>query len=88
MRWKADYPAHANQVMSDTPRTDSIPRNGAFHHYRVEDVISLCGEMERALRNLMPFVLDEYYPDCAMPKFKAAVEAALSLTSEPPKESP
>lgn len=30
-----------------TPLTDAIPRNGAFHHYRVEDVLKECRSLER-----------------------------------------
>ena len=33
--------------MGDTPRTDAIPRNAPFHHYRVEDVLDLCRQLER-----------------------------------------
>ena len=34
---------------TDTPRTDAIPRNGAFNHYRVEDVLDLARTLEREL---------------------------------------
>lgn len=39
---------------------------------------------ESALRDLMPFVLEDYYGDCATPKFKAAVERAKILTASDP----
>lgn len=32
-----------------------------------------------ALRNLLPFVLEDYFPDCATVEYKAAVEAAKAL---------
>lgn len=35
-----------------------------------------------ALAALMPFVLDDYYPDCATPEFKEAVEKAKGLLGE------
>lgn len=47
--------------MSDTPENDAIAR---------------AEKLEAALRTLMPFVLDEYYPDCATQEYKAAVELA------------
>jgi len=31
------------------------------------------------LTNLMPFVLDDYYPNCATPAYRQAVEAAKAL---------
>jgi len=35
-----------------------------------------------ALRNLMPFVLEDYYEDMALPDFRAAVEAAKKVIDE------
>lgn len=35
--------------MSDTPRTDAIPRRGAFYHYVVDDVLDLARQLEREL---------------------------------------
>lgn len=71
---------------SDTPRTDwaeavwsdTIPAN----HLPSVDA-EFCRKLEREsdrrlkiLRDLMPFVLEGYYPECATQEFKAAVEAA------------
>lgn len=36
-----------------------------------------------ALRTLISFALEYYYPDCAMPAFKAAIEAAQKVLSHP-----
>lgn len=33
--------------MNDTPRTNSIPRRGPFHHYVVEDVLEHARQLER-----------------------------------------
>lgn len=40
-------------------------------------------ESLKALRDLMPFVLDDYYPNCATPDYKSAVEAAKKVCNEP-----
>ena len=41
-----------------------------------------CAELQTVLSNLMPFVLEDYYPDCATPAFKEAVENAKALCDE------
>lgn len=40
-------------------------------------------ELEQALGDLMPFVLDDYMPDFATPAFKAAVEKARAALRNP-----
>ncbi len=35
--------------------------------------------LKKALSDLMPFVLEDYYPDCATPEFVSAVETAKEL---------
>jgi hypothetical protein len=48
-----------------------------YKEYR-DSVALLCGEigsMGAALGNLQPFVMEDYYPNCCTPPFKAAVEA-------------
>jgi hypothetical protein len=37
-------------------------------------------KLQTALGDLMPYVLEDYYPNCATPGYKAAVEAAKALT--------
>ena len=37
-------------------------------------------KLQTALCDLMPYVLEDYYPNCATPGYKAAVEAAKALT--------
>lgn len=77
--------------MSDTPRTDKASfsaDSGTADDYSPECVTAdFARELERenaklltALRNLMPFVLEDYYPNCATPSYKAAVEAAKAIT--------
>lgn len=38
--------------------------------------------IEAVLANLMPFVLEDYHPNCATLEFRSAVEAALSATGQ------
>ncbi len=38
----------------------------------------------RALADLMPFVLEDYYPDMATAPFRAAVEAAKAVIAQKP----
>ena len=36
-------------AQTETPRTDGIPQNGAFHHWRMENVFAMCRTLEREL---------------------------------------
>lgn len=50
------------------------------------DIRAMKKEVENiraALSELMPFVLEEYYPNCATEPYKKAVERAKSLISVP-----
>jgi hypothetical protein len=45
-------------------------------------LIAAAAEIEllrKVLSDLMPFVLEDYYPNCATPAYKAAVEAAIAI---------
>lgn len=35
--------------------------------------------LEQTIRSLLPFVLEEHYPNCATPNYKKAVESAKTL---------
>ena len=47
----------------------------------IKDVIDLQNdarsELVSVLKALMPFVMEDYYPNCAAPEYKKAVEAAI-----------
>ena len=75
--------------MTDTPRTDNV----CEHNY-TDAIIRFARELERevvqitkerdeikkTLADLMPYVLDDYYPRYATPGFKAAVESAVKAS--------
>jgi len=42
------------------------------------------GALERALKDLLPFVLEEYFPDMATPRYREAVEAAMIAVGQDP----
>lgn len=44
--------------------------------------------LEQTLRSLMPFVLEEHYPNCATPNYNKAVEAAKNLVSRNEPQDP
>ncbi len=56
-------------MTAQTPRTDAVEPDGV-----PEDVLSLCRQFEAALRAIAPFVLEDYYENCATAAFKRAVE--------------
>ena len=39
-------------------------------------------ECKAALQKLMPFILEDYYPNCATSEYKAAVEQALMVINK------
>jgi len=41
-----------------------------------------CNEARAALKELMPFVLEDYYPACAMPAYVHAVERAKACIAD------
>lgn len=67
----------------ETPETDAELERSlrACHSYScgpdfardLERKLAMCRD---ALRELMPFVIETYYPECATPEFKSAVENA------------
>ena len=73
-------------MSTETPRTEALLSGFAMCSdaiTRHDGFSKLCRQLElesarrlKILRDLMPFVLEGYYPECATPEFKAAVEAA------------
>jgi len=66
----------------ETPETDAIWKNNGniLEHARdLERRLAMCRD---ALKELMPFVLETYYPECATSEFKSAVENAKETLKE------
>ena len=81
-----------------TPETDKlhdefIADDTMPHLFAYQRAVEKSEDLERklamcrdALRELMPFVLETYYPECATPVFKSAVEnAQKALKATEPK---
>lgn len=75
-----------SEVAPDHPALKAKPPSyGVWQmlRLRLNEVTKERDELLKALRDLIPFVLDDYYPNCATPDYKSAVEAAKKVCNEP-----
>ncbi len=61
---------------ADREYTEQVHAAMAALHSEIEKLTRANTITKSALANLMPFVLEDYYPNCATKDFKDAVEAA------------
>lgn len=77
-----------NLAYVDVEVTLHSPNAGQKDRYAGKLLIEATVEIHKlqtALCDLMPYVLEDYYPNCATPGYKAAVEAAKALTPNDPR---
>src|SRR4026209_1944046 len=60
----------------------AMSENKEYPQRYVDALNAEIARLKSVLANLMPFVLEDYYPDCATSEYKAAVEAAKNAVSE------